>query len=322
MKTQKLILGFLAILMISCIQQDQKIKNTNAEGVSTIYSGPIIDMHSHAFDENSSFNRMLGQEMDLAMTGKIYSAPSSMNHLKKATFSKFKEHNIVKAMVSQGELWHDFAPEKVIIGNDNHLTVEELRQKHSNGKLDVLGEVAPSYQGVLPTDESLSKYYDLAEELGIPMGYHMFPGGPPGGAYFMYPKIRAFQGKPLQLEEILFSHPKMRFYIMHAGWPYLDDMKALMYTHPQVYVELGVINWVLPRKEFHNFLKGLVDAGFGKRIMFGTDHMIWVETIDDAIEAINSADFLTLKQKEDIFYNNAAKFLKLSDSEIKKHKGK
>ena len=107
---------------------------------------------------------------------------------------------------------------------------------------------------------------------------------------------------------------------MHAGWPYLEDMKALMYAHPQVYVELGAIDWVLPKKEFHNFLKGLVEAGFGKRIMFGTDQMVWVETIDDAIAAVNSATFLSLDQKEDIFYNNAARFLGLSDEEIKKHK--
>ena len=93
-----------------------------------------------------------------------------------------------------------------------------------------------------------------------------------------------------------------------------------MYAHPQVYVELGVIDWVLPRKEFHNFLKGLVDAGFGKRIMFGTDQMIWVETIDDAIESVNSAYFLTMEQKEDIFYNNAAKFLGFTEEEIKMHK--
>jgi predicted TIM-barrel fold metal-dependent hydrolase len=106
---------------------------------------------------------------------------------------------------------------------------------------------------------------------------------------------------------------------MHAAWPYLEDMKALMYAHPQVYVGLGVISWVLPRKEFQSYLKGLVDAGFGKRIMFGTDQMMWVDTISDSIEAVNSADFLTVDQKADIFYNNAARFLELPESEIKKH---
>jgi uncharacterized protein len=38
---------------------------------------------------------------------------------------------------------------------------------------------------------------------------------------------------------------------MHAGWPMLDRMLALLYSHPQVYVDLGVIGYAVPRKEFH-----------------------------------------------------------------------
>ena len=47
--------------------------------------------------------------------------------------------------------------------------------------------------------------------------------------------------------------------------------------------------------------------------------MLWPETIGMAIEAIESADFLTEEQKRDIFYNNAAGFLGLSEREIKVH---
>jgi hypothetical protein len=46
--------------------------------------------------------------------------------------------------------------------------------------------------------------------------------------------------------------------------------------------------------------------------------MVWPEAIDLSIEAINSADFLTPEQKRDIFYNNAARFLRLSKEEIEK----
>ncbi len=40
-----------------------------------------------------------------------------------------------------------------------------------------------------------------------------------------------------------------------------------------------------------------------------------------AVDAIQSADFLTPEQKADIFYNNAARFLRLSEEEIAKHRG-
>lgn len=77
----------------------------------------------------------------------------------------------------------------------------------------------------------------------------------------------------------------------------------------------------MPQEEFNFYLKSLINAGFEDRILFGTDQIVWPETIDDAVGSVNSAEFLTMEQKENIFYNNAAKFLGLSDEEIKKHKG-
>lgn len=63
-------------------------------------------------------------------------------------------------------------------------------------------------------------------------------------------------------------------------------------------------------------LRRLVDAGFGKRIMFGSDQMIWPQAIGIGIDTIEHADFLTTEQKRDILYNNAARFLRLSKQEI------
>ena len=312
MNTLKLYLGTILIMSCSYMTSQSLV----LENVITTYNGPKIDMHSHAF-EKMFFG---GRDYKNPLTGKKHIASSDLEKQREETFLEYEKHRVVKAMVSHGELWKHSAPDLVIIGNNHKHSIEELRKRHAEGNLDVLAEIAPSYDGLLPTDESLVPYYDLAEELNIPIGYHMYPGGPPGGAYFAYPKTRAHQGKPLQFEDILLSRPKMKLFIMHAGWPYLEDMKALMYAHPQVYVEVGVIAWALPRKEFHNFLKGLVEAGQGKKIMFGTDQMIWPETITDCVEAINSAEFLTLEQKADIFYNNAARFLGLTEQEIEKHK--
>ncbi len=41
--------------------------------------------------------------------------------------------------------------------------------------------------------------------------------------------------------------------------------------------------------------------------------MVWPELIGQAIEAIESAPFLSNAQKHDIFYNNAARFLGLPE---------
>lgn len=310
-------------LVLSC-QNTQNNTGSLTDSVNESYTGPIIDMHIHAVIDGAS---QLGSTVT-SLSGKKYFAPNTAEEHQEQTLTKFKKYNIVKAVVSPqigekgdspAEVWHETSPETIIIGNSHLTSIDILKKKYAEGKLGILAEIAPIYEGILPTDSTLAPYFDLAEELDIPLGYHMLPGGPPGAAYTFAPKLRAMQAKPLQFEEILLKRPGMRIYIMHAGWPYLDDMKALMYAHPQVYVEVGVLDWLLPKQEFHNFLKGLVDAGYGQRIMFGSDAMAWVDTIEDAIEAINSAEFLTLEQKADIFYNNAARFLELSEEEIRKH---
>jgi hypothetical protein len=63
-----------------------------------------------------------------------------------------------------------------------------------------------------------------------------------------------------------------------------------------------------------------VDAGFGARVMFGSDQMVWPEALETAIQAVEQTTFLSADQKRDIFYNNAARFLKLTNAEMSRHK--
>ena len=108
---------------------------------------------------------------------------------------------------------------------------------------------------------------------------------------------------------------------MHAGYPMLDDLLAVLYAHPQVYVDVGVIVWLLPRPEFYRYLRTVVNAGYLRRVMFGSDQMIWSGVIERSIAIIQEGTFLTSQQKRDIMYNNAARFLRLSEEEIQRHHG-
>ena len=180
-------------------------------------------------------------------------------------------------------------------------------------------EIGVQYDGLSPADPSLEPYFALAEDLDIPVGIHMGEG-PPGAAYLSSPSYRARLASPFLLEEVLVRHPRLRIYVMHYGSPSVDEMIAMLFSHPQLYVDVAGNDWSLPRKEFHDHLRRLVEAGFGKRIMFGSDAMVWPQAIAIAIESIESASFLTEEQKRDIFYNNAARFLRLSDDEVAKHR--
>ena len=93
----------------------------------------------------------------------------------------------------------------------------------------------------------------------------------------------------------------------------------MMYTHPSVYADISTILHLTPRPVAYGYLKGLIDNGLGKRLMYGSDQMIWPEVIGETIEAIEDAEFLSEEQKRDILYNNAARFLRLTDEEILAH---
>jgi predicted TIM-barrel fold metal-dependent hydrolase len=96
-------------------------------------------------------------------------------------------------------------------------------------------------------------------------------------------------------------------------------MIALLFSHPQVYVDIAGNNWAQPRPHFYGQLRRLIDAGFIKGIMWGSDQMIWPRAIGVAIETIGTAPFLSEAQKRDIFYNNAARFLRLPEADVAKH---
>ena len=203
-----------------------------------------------------------------------------------------------------------------------NLTPEKVKELLSSGKYKVFGEIGIQYNGISPSDSLFEPYAKIAEDLDIPIGIHIGPGSP-GAAYF--PGLGNYRAKlhsPLIVEELLMRHPKLRIYLMHAGWPMIDDLLAVLWTHPQVYVDVGVICYAIPRSAFHSYLKSIVEAGFGKRVMFGSDQMNWPGTIEVGIEAIKTADFLSEEQKRDILYNNAARFLRLSEGEIAKQIGK
>jgi predicted TIM-barrel fold metal-dependent hydrolase len=206
------------------------------------------------------------------------------------------------------------------IGQGNAPGVDALRERHAQKKLAVIGEVANQYSGMAPDDPLMEPYWRLAEELDIPVGYHV--GTPPPGALYLGFNTRARLHSALLLEEVLARHRRLRLYVMHAGYPLLDDMLAMLYAHPQLYVDVGVIVYTQPRPAFYRYLQALVESGFGNRVMFGSDQMVWPGTIERSIAVINEAPFLSAAQKRDILYNNAARFLRLSPEEMARHQGK
>ena len=273
---------------------------------------PIIDVHLHA-------QPLRGAGVKPAWLPDGLVSPASDDEMLAKTLAVLDRLNVVKAVVSgpfeRVSHWKSAARDRfigsIVFPHAQALDQAALRREFGTGTLAAFGEVVAQLQGLSPSDELFEPYYAMCEELDIPVGVHTgFP--PPGAAYGSVPKTRATLGSPLLLEEAILRHRKMRVYVMHAGYPYLEDTIALLHGHPQVYVDIAGIDWMLPRPEFHEYLRRLVQAGFGKRVMFGSDQMQWPEAVAMAVEGVEQATFLSSEQKRDIFYNNAARFFRLN----------
>ena len=280
---------------------------------------PIIDMHLHAFAYDAYGLPAPPNEV----TGRVprYASDSSAM---RATFDTLRHYHIVRAVAS-GPLadvrrWRAANPSVIMGGaytgpRDTLPAVEILDGLFATGELQVLGELGLQYRGVSPSAPELAPYWALAAARKLPVAVHTGLGDV-GTPFDCCPPFRARLGNPLLLEDVLVRHPGLRVDVMHAGYPFLAETKALLTIYPDVYVDVGVLSWALPRAEFQTYLKALVDAGFANRVMFGSDQMVWPEAIGLAIAGINEATFLTAAQRRAIFYDNAARFLRLTPTEI------
>ena len=308
---------------------------------SRYYEGPIIDMHLHAsyLDDyggggpNCANNGRIiysgwdpSQEIDLQRLkdcDSIIHSSETDEDLMLESLEMLEKHNILA--VAFGELdriyeWYRHSPDRIIPGisftssSSRNYSLADFRKFHNDGILQVFAENGAQYHGKKLNDPAYDSIWSLAQELDIPVGVHLGEG-PTGGAHLLGgaspSSYRVSLGSPFQLDDILIKYPKLRVYVMHYASPLVDEMIAMLYSHPQLYVDIAQNNWAFPREHFYSQLKRLIDAGFEERIMWGSDQMAWPKTIEIAIETIQEAPFLTENQKKKIFYSNAVKFLRL-----------
>lgn len=275
--------------------------------------GPIIDMHMHTHHPPwvPAGAPALCRPEPCEGRG---SATTTQEETLRRVLAEMRRLNVVKAVVSGGDpeelaRWKDAAPDRFLpspwIEEPGTPSLEQLRADYAAGRYVAMGEIATQLSGVAPNDPALEGYFALAAELDLPVLVHTEGIGP------RVPGFRSAKGNPLLLEDVLVRHPDLRIYVENTGYPFLGEMIAMMNQYPQLHGDLSTITWVLPRSAFYAYLRGLIDAGLGKRLMFGSDQMRWPEAIGWAVAAIEEAPFLTEEQKRDILHDNAARFLRL-----------
>jgi len=294
---------------------------------------PILDVHVHAMKVNGQaqdmspwfLSNMPGTDPNEAMP-KFLSADGAISLPAAKTDQEFQDE-LMKTMkrlnmtiVASGDPavirnWKKAAPADRVIpsigfSSADGISVKAFEDSLKTGFYKVVGEIGLQYQGISPSDPRVDPYFEVAERLNIPVAIHMGTGGN-GMANLTAPKYRASMGNPLLLEDLLAKHPKLKVWVMHAGYPMIDEMIALMGANSHVYVDLAGMIWSYPLEEIHMYLRRLVQAGFGKRIMYGTDLMVWPKLMETSIGVIENAQYLSFEQKRDILFNNAVRFFRL-----------
>ena len=306
-----LLISVLTISWIACAQNQQL---------------PIIDIHLHCYSA-------IPPNVPASWTAEPYAqklvSPENAQVHFEQVLKEMEKNNIKLSLISSTslnalEMAKTSHPNLFLTGIQTNnagrplVSPDSLKLLRENGSIDVLGELGLQYHGLSPDDPMMEPYYKTAEENNIPVCLHTGLG-PPGGPHSFAPEFRTTLGKPTLFEPVLVRHPKLKAFLAHAGYPYLSETIAMMYIYPELYADIGVLAWVLPKEAFYSSLKQLVDAGFGKRIMFGSDQMIWPEAISISVRTVKETPFLSQEEKQDILYNNAARFLELTPEMISKH---
>ena len=281
---------------------------------------PIIDMHLHSYDEANYF---------VAPDEYGQMAPPTVDAHFEETYEIMRRHQIVLGVISNTasseEAWLEKDEDKRFLRGfgsveQDEWTPESFERLAKDGEIDVFGEIGAYYDGLTLADPFYDPYLKICEEYGIPVAIHT-GGGPPDVNYRGAPKARLILANPLLIEDVLVKYPKMKIYLMHAGGMYYREALRLMLSHSQVHADLGVVLWVHPMPKYYGreFLLRAKEFGMLDRVMFGSDQMVWPHGIEMSLERLESFEFLTQEERRDILYNNAARFLRLSDEQIAAH---
>ncbi|MHC4618827.1 MAG: amidohydrolase family protein [Planctomycetota bacterium] len=114
--------------------------------------------------------------------------------------------------------------------------------------------------GFHPVDSSAMRFYESAEELGLPVFFHN--GGPLGrGAVLTY-------SQPFLLDEVASSFPRLKMVIGNMGLPFLEQTMAVVAKHKNVYADLTI----KPSKvwQVYNVVMSAHESGVMDKLVFGS----------------------------------------------------
>jgi hypothetical protein len=142
-------------------------------------------------------------------------------------------------------------------------------------------------------------FYTKCAELDIPVVFQVGHS-----AEFMPSAI----GKPILLDDIAIWFPELQLIGGHTGWPWTEELIAMAWKHPNVYI---AVSGHAPRY-WDPKLKSFLNArrrGIGK-VMWGTDHPLILH--EESLAQIDAMD-LKPEARRALLHDTAARVFKLNE---------
>lgn len=123
-------------------------------------------------------------------------------------------------------------------------------------------KLAPMYQNFHPHDNSVVPIYQKAQELNLPIIFHM------GATYVRIAPLK--YTTPILLEDIALQYPNLKIVIAHVAHPWEAEALVLIRKQPNVYCDVSALfyrPW-----QFYNTMMLAIEYGVTHKLLFGSDY--------------------------------------------------
>jgi hypothetical protein len=96
-------------------------------------------------------------------------------------------------------------------------------------------------------------------------------------------------GRPLYLDEVACDFPDLKIIANHGGWPWVTEMVAVAWKHPNVYIEIGAVSpkYIGTPGTGWESLMVYGNSLLQDRVLFATDNMLPHQRCVEEIKALS-----------------------------------
>ncbi len=139
-------------------------------------------------------------------------------------------------------------------------------------------KLAPIYQHFDPSERRFFPLYAKANELGVPILWHM------GATVLRRAPLKV--SHPILLQDVALAFPELKMIVAHLGHPWEVETVVLMRQSPNVWADISALHYRAWR--LYQMLVTAVEYGVPDRLLLGTDFS--AATMPDTIAALRNVN--------------------------------